>query len=1233
MKHPHIPSRINTQTARTRILISYLLLTLIYFHLQTVLISANNFNGYNDYIHHQLEIKIVPQNYYLEATDTITFPNQGNTQITFALNKALTLELLNPEVKIIASQDEYGTSSDTNGQNEISTTRYTVSIPTNIHQFSIRYSGVINHPFEEMEDGAKSFKTTAGIITEEGVFLAAASFWYPIFDAPNMDLVTSNIDLITYSLDVRLPETWKSFSQGQREILKINPTDSTDSTNYTNSTKWDSTTIPQDQIYLIAGPWTEYNPPAEENNKMMVFLRNPNDGLADKFLGIGAQYLDLYENLIGPYPYYQFAVVENFWETGWGMPSFTLLGPQILRLPFILHSSFPHEILHNWWGNGAFVDYDTGNWCEGLTAYMADHLTKEQRGVAQEYRLTKLQDYKDYVTKDKDFPLKDFKSRHSNATQAVGYGKSLMFFHMLRLQLGDQKFIKGLQIFYQQNKFKKASFTSLREAFQLALNDSTDDGTNDGPGNGSDNDSNNDPDNDPSSNIIHVPNLEMEFDQWVNRTGAPALKVIDSQTHPITANGSFQLTATIQQIQSGPVYTLQIPIAVHLQGQSKAWQTTVSMSSRDLNLTLDLPARPTLLEIDPEFDVFRLLDRQEIPPTLSLAFGHKKILMILPSTTDDSEIYQPWITALQKDPSTTIVVKREDQITELPSGHTVPADYTVWILGKNNRFKPSVLSSLSNNYSVYSDQQKIKIAQEEVNQKNHTFVLTNTHPNNPELAVVLFWTDNPKAIIGLSRKLHYYGKYSFLAFMGDEPSNVLKGRWPTTNSPMSSWVKQEDDTYLKENPKGQLKKRKALADLPPPFSSHHMMKTINYLADPILKGRGLGTPELNQAADYIATEFKKIGLEPGGSNNDYLQTWESNVEGFNQKITLKNVIGILPGKNKKFEGQSIIVSAHYDHLGLGEPNSNPANPDNNPTNPGTNVINQGTNATNQGKIYHGADDNASGVAVMLEVIRVMIKNWQPDRTIIFVAFTGEESNFLGSRYYVQHTSLYPTNKIFAVINLDTVGRLGDKDLLFLGAGSAREWPFIAIFTGYTTGVKIKAIANNIGSSDHKTFIDKGIPAIQIFSGVHLDYHKPTDTPEKIDRKGLIKVASVVKEVIEYLGSREKALTHLNNQPSNPNQETPPPSNNPEDKVSLGTIPDFKYTGQGVKISGTVPNSPAAKAGLLSQDILTAINEIKLNNGLKSLSLALKTFKPGDEVTVYYTREGQKHSVKVVLAGR
>ncbi|MFQ5585835.1 MAG: M1 family aminopeptidase, partial [Thermodesulfobacteriota bacterium] len=385
---------------------------------------------------------------------------------------------------------------------------------------------------------------------------------------------------------------------------------------------------------------------------LSVLLRNRDEMLAQKYLETGAQYLAMYTELIGPYPYGKFALVENFWETGYGMPSFTLMGPQVIRFPFILHSSYPHEILHNWWGNGVFVDFESGNWSEGLTAYLADHLIKEQRGQGVEYRLTTLQKYLDYVAGGKDFPLTEFWSRHSPATEAVGYGKTMFFFHMLRLQLGDDLFTRALRQFYSDNKFTLATFEDLQDTFSA----------------------------------VSGRELKTEFDQWIRRTGAPELRVRDAHT---TVEGEgFRLTAVIEQIHEGPAYRLRIPVAVHLKDSEEAFQTTIPMDTKVMEISLHLPALPLRLDIDPEFDIFRRLDRNEIPPALSQAFGADTALIVLPSTAPEElrKEYRRLAETWQQSPTRKIEIKLDSDIDRLPK------DRTVWLFGRENRFTPQVAS-------------------------------------------------------------------------------------------------------------------------------------------------------------------------------------------------------------------------------------------------------------------------------------------------------------------------------------------------------------------------------------------------------------------------------------------------------------------------------------------------------------------------------------------------------------
>ena len=178
-----------------------------------------------------------------------------------------------------------------------------------------------------------------------------------------------------------------------------------------------------------------------------------------------------------------------------------------------------------------------------------------------------------------------------------------------------------------------------------------------------------------------------------------------------------------------------------------------------------------------------------------------------------------------------------------------------------------------------------------------------------------------------------------------------------------------------------------------------------------------------------------------------------------------------------------------------------------------------------------------------------------------------------------------------------------------------------------TGIDIEVVSEELDSSDQKSFQDAGVPAVQLFSGPHLDYHRPTDTADKIDATGLVKVASVAKEVIEYLASREEPLSSAL-KPGAPAE----PSSKPERKVSLGTVPDFAYQGRGIRLSGVAPGSPAEAAGLREGDVIVSINDREVK-GLKGLSDVLKSLSPGDRISVTFLRDGGGRTVQAVVKGK
>jgi aminopeptidase N len=1112
-------------------------------------------------IQHNLFVKVDPANHYLTATDTITIPaNQVKPEMFFLLHGDLTVKskssnvIISLEESEITAKDFGMDQEDFEISSQIKQNKYKLrfeNFKDSEMSFILGFEGKIHHPVQQLaEEYARGFSTSPGIISEEGVYLGGSTYWIPWF----------NDKLITFKMTVSVPDSWDIVSQGKRTLYK------TDSNQ--RIVQWDSPEQ-MEEIFLIAAPFTVYTYSVGAV-EAMAYLRTPDENLANKYLETTAQYLEMYRKLIGPYPFAKFALVENFWETGYGMPSFTLLGKQVIRFPFILHSSYPHELLHNWWGNSVYVDFDTGNWCEGLTAYMADHLIQEQRGQGDEYRRGTLQRYTDYVNVNNDFPLSKFLSRNNAATEAVGYGKSQMLWEMLREKVGDETFIKGFQTFNRENKFKRASFDDIRKSFES----------------------------------VSGLDLKPFFNQWVKRTGAPELKLSDITVN--RHNQGYKLQFKLDQIQNGDAYDLDVPVAISF--ADNVVKQKFQMNQKSQTFEADFPERPLFISVDPQFNLFRRLHYNEIPPALSKVFGAEKVLIILPSQAAEPQlnIYKKMAETWSDGQSDKIEIITDSDIKEIPD------DKAVWVLGWENAFR-NIVDAGTKDYDMVVDDKNVTFGKSVLDKNANSFIITSRHPKNPNSVVVLLTIDREDAIAGLARKLPHYGKYSYLAFEGSEPTNVAKGQWPAVNSPLAAVIPGPDGLVATQY-KTDLPRREALARLEPVFSADRMMEHVKYLASEELQGRGIGTEGLDKAADYIKSQFENAGLKPGGDANTYFQQFT--VPGKDGKqVTVKNVIGILPGSKSEWNEESVIVSAHYDHLGLGWPDAY---------------------KDNEGKVHYGADDNASGVSVLLELAQTLGKTFKPDRTVIFIAFSAEESGLLGSQYYVKNAGKYVVSKIMGVLNLDTVGRLGNKKLLVLNSNTAREWRFIFMGASYVTGVESEMVAQDLDASDQVSFIKEGIPGVQFFSGAHRDYHRPTDTIDKIDAAGLVKVATFVREGVLYLAERDEPLTFTgtSNAEKPVSKSGPPPGIKPQSgrKVSTGTMPDFAYTGSGVRIASLAVNSPADKAGLKTGDVIIKFGEFKVTN-LREYSDALKNYKPGDSVDLVYLRGDEENTTKITLEER
>ena len=1105
-----------------------------------ILFSLLTFSQNNESVNHNLFVQINPETSEITVIDSISI--EGDYENEFLLNAELTPVSLSKKIslnKISKEAKSLGVGmdrEDTDGDNKAKLSRWQIKGKSS--SFVISYKGEINYNIKQSKENyQRGFAESPGIIDTTGIYLAGSTYWVPLFENK----------LMTFTLTTELPEGWKNVTQGKRTYEEVI------SDKHIDTWVCDS---PQEEVFLIGARFHEYSHDMNSGIKAMAFLRTPDEGLANKYLEVTEQYMEMYQSMLGPYPYSKFALVENFWETGYGMPSFTLLGEKIIRFPFILHSSYPHELLHNWWGNSVYVDFESGNWCEGITAYMADHLIKEQRGAGEEYRRSTLQKFSNFVNEDNDFPLSEFISRRDGPSEAIGYGKSLMMWQMLRRKIGDENFVAGVKLFYENYKYKTASYDDMR----LSMEE------------------------------VSGTDLTSFFKQWINRTGAPELAISDTKIDMFA--DKYRINIGLEQTQEAEVFNIDVPINIATEKGVESFVFYMNKKEQDFQIYLN--SKPLKLVVDAQYDVFRILNPAEVPPTLSKIWGSKDNIIILPSKAkkEQLKIYEKFAKQWQETDNDNFSIKYDKEFDDLPKTQTA------WIIGFENKFATKVNLQLNNYNSVFSDD-SVKLENKRLPKKGNGFIATLFKPENINSQNIFIAFDNENSINGLIRKLPHYGKYSYLAFNGDEPTNIAKGQWPVLKSPL---VKVFDDNAQKLN---VIEKREALATLKPVFSENRMMASVKFLASEELKGRGIGTPEIDFAADYISQKFKEAGLLPIGK--DYFQKFSHN---FMDKgvIELTNVIGIIPGTDPTLREEPVVVSAHYDHLGLGWPD-----------------VHKG----DEGKIHYGADDNASGVATIIELAQSMGKTVKPKRTIIFLACTAEESGLIGSRYFVEHSKEYFTGEIFANVNIDTDGSLFDNKLLVLNANSAKEWKFIFMGTDYTTGVLSEVIDKDLDASDQVAFIEKGIPAVQLFTGGTANYHRPTDTYEKIDGKGLVKVATVAKEVLVYLADREDPMNYTGTAPSTKKAVV---TKKADRRVSTGTIPDFAFKGEGIKVGSVIPGSAGETAGLKADDIIVEFDSIKITD-LKQYSDLLKKYQPGDTVVVKVLREEKKEELSMKLGER
>jgi hypothetical protein len=325
-----------------------------------------------------------------------------------------------------------------------------------------------------------------------------------------------------------------------------------------------------------------------------------------------------------------------------------------------------------------------------------------------------------------------------------------------------------------------------------------------------------------------------------------------------------------------------------------------------------------------------------------------------------------------------------------------------------------------------------------------------------------------------------------------------------------------------------------------------------------------------------------------------------------RRSTTRNVVGLLPGRAP--ESEVVVVGAHYDHLGLGISGSLETSP--------------------EGKVHPGADDNASGVAALLQVARLLAPRsgeWQ--RGILFALFGAEELGALGSSYFVK-TPPPSAQRMAAMVNLDMVGRMREGTVDVHGVGTSPVWKPALEEAGKSADVTVRAHEGGSGPSDHAPFYAAGLPVLFFFTGIHPEYHRPSDTPELINADGIARIAALVAPLVASVASRAESIAFVRVAADG---EGPKPASR-SDKVWVGGVPDFSEEGAGVRFSGVSPGSPAERAGIQGGDTLVRFGEKTIRN-IYDYTYALGERKAGEVVVVVVKRRGEEVTLSLTLGTR
>jgi len=630
-------------------------------------------------IHHSADVRLEPASRSVQVTDQVELETGGT--VRFRLSPRLKPSQVEVNgVRVTPSGGPQG---------------WTVPIgERGPKRFVIRYEGTLapldvsGSPFGGNEPGSG----------ENGSYLPGGTAWLPAFDEAGDESRSTD-----YRVSVVVPDGYRPVMTGRLEEEAL------------GRAVFMAEGVAEEPS-LFAGRWNVRERLAD-GLRLRTYFEPDLAELSDDYLEASESYIRRFSERIGRYPFDGFSILSAPLPVGLGFEGLTYIGRQVLPLPFMRGQSLPHEILHNWWGNGVLVDYETGNWSEGLTTYMADYGLTEERGAdaAREMRLGWLRDVS-ALPPERESNLSDFKARIHGAAQIVGYNKSAYLFLMVNDLLGQDAFDRGIRLIWERYRFKRAGWADLRSAFQAASNR----------------------------------DLSAFFQQWVERAGAPALRLEDASARRL--GSGYELTVTVGQGEAA--YRLEVPVTVETAAGPVAHKIEVTGPRTVANLTLD--AEPRQIALDPDYRLFRRLAPGEAPPIL-------RDVTLNPAT-------RLVIVGSEQDAACALADRLMDAgVQDGADDRTSP----VAVIGTTD----AVVKALAD--------QHLPPMPSELSSKGTARVWTaRTDAGAGVLAIA---ADDRAALEALMRPLPHYGRQSYLVFQGRDV--VERGVWPSGDSPLRRSVK------------------------------------------------------------------------------------------------------------------------------------------------------------------------------------------------------------------------------------------------------------------------------------------------------------------------------------------------------------------------------------------------------------------------------------------------------------